>query len=121
MPISSKSAARPAQAGLQEWGLVLLESLGVGVMFVILLMAAVLFLTGVYVQVIWPLTDWDLVNVSLEQYQSSIELVLVTVFTFGFFAGYYFISGAAWKKIKPRQEAPRKPVAPPRVIARYRQ
>lgn len=101
--------------------MVLLESLGVGVFMVILLVAAVLFLTGIYVQVIWPLTDWDLVNVHLEQYESTIELVLVSVFCFGFFAGYYTISGAAWKKINPKAHMSSKPGPPQRVIARSRQ
>ena len=100
--------------------MVLLESLGVGVLMVLLLMALVLLLTGVYVQVIWPLTNWDLVNVSLEKYESTIELVLVSVFCFGFFSGYYMISGAAWK-MKPKAASPSKGAAPQRVIARHRQ
>lgn len=101
--------------------MVLLESLGVGLLMVLLLVALVLLLTGVYVQVIWPLTNWDLANVSLEQYQSTIELVLVSVFCFGFFSGYYMISGAAWKKMKSKTASPSKGAAPQRVIARHRQ
>ena len=121
--MTTSSQTRPvqsAQSGLQEWALVLLESLGVGVFLVILLLAVVLLAIGVYVQVIWPLTDWDLVNVSLEQYQSLIELVLVSVFTFGFFAGYYCISGAAWKKVQPKKETLAKAASAKRVITRYR-
>jgi hypothetical protein len=122
MPSQSNTpSAQAAQSGFQEWVLVLLESLGVGIFLVILLLAAVLLVIGLYVQVVWPLTDWDLVNVSLEQYQSLIELVLVTVFTFGFFGGYYCISGAAWKKIKPKTEAPAKGTTSQRAISRYRQ
>jgi hypothetical protein len=103
--------AQPAQEGFQEWVMVLFESIGVGILLVILLLAAVLVITGLYVQVVWPLTDWDMVNVSLEQYQSLIELVLVMVFSFGFFAGFYFISGSAWKKMKPKMDGPQKLVA----------
>ena len=99
-----KTAIRPAtkpvpQDPTKELAMVFLQSIGVGMMAVILLLAAVLVLVGVYVQVIWPLTDWDLVSVKLEPYNSAITAVLAGVFIGGFAAGYWCISGNAWKRL----------------------
>ena len=77
----------------------ILESIGVGMMAVILLLAAVLIVVGIYVQVIWPLTDWDFVSVSLEPYNAAITAILTGVFIGGFAAGYWCISGNAWKRL----------------------
>lgn len=79
------------------------ESASVGVMAVVLMLAAVLVVVGVYVQVIWPLTDWDFVNVSLEQYSSAATAIVAGVFLGGSAAGYWCISGNAWKKM-PRPQ-----------------
>jgi hypothetical protein len=112
-----KTAVRPAQKPasekeiLKEWVIVLLESMGVGAVAVILLLAAVLLAVGIYVQIVWPLTDWDLVGVSLESYQSAANAVLTGVFIGGFLAGYWCISGHAWKKLPgPSGILPRVPV-----------
>lgn len=105
MAASVKTAARPGarpteqQGPWKEWAMVLFESAAVGMMAVVLLLAAVLIVVGIYVQVIWPLTDWDLVTVSLEPYNSAITAVLTGVFVGGFAAGYWCISGEAWKKL----------------------
>ena len=94
--------------------MIVLESIGVGMMAVILLLAAVLVMVGIYVQVIWPLTDWDLVGVSLEPYNSAITAVLTGVFIGGFAAGYWCISGNAWKRL------PRPSGVLPRAVVRAR-
>ncbi len=99
-----KTAVRPAtkpapQDPWKELAMVVLQSVGFGMMAVVLLLAAVLVMVGIYVQVIWPLTDWDLVNVSLEPYNSAITAVLTGVFIGGFAAGYWCISGNAWKRL----------------------
>ena len=94
--------------------MVVMESIGVGMMAVILLLAAVLITVGIYVQVIWPLTDWDLIGVSLEPYNSAITAVLTGVFIGGFAAGYWCISGNAWKRL------PSPSGVLPRTVARAR-
>jgi hypothetical protein len=115
-----KTAIRPVQSAaedseLKRWAMLLFESAGVGMMSVILILALVLLAVGVYVQLIWPLTDWDLVTVAPVQYNSTVSAVLTTIFVIGFFAGFWFISGAAWKRIKrPR------PIFAQRVVARSR-
>jgi|SRR5215471_4739259 len=100
-----KTAIRRVQSGaedseLKRWALLLLESAGVGMMSVILVLALVLLAVGIYVQLIWPLTDWDLVTVTPEQYHSTVSALLTTIFVIGFLAGFWFISGAAWKGMK---------------------
>jgi hypothetical protein len=99
--IPARSAAAPvaAQDPWKEWVMVLFESVAVGMMAVILLLAAVLLLIGLYVQLIYPLTNWDFVSVSLEQYSSAVTAILTGVFLAGFAVGYWYISGNAWKKM----------------------
>ena len=94
--------------------MIILESIGVGMMSVTLLLATVLLVVGIYVQVVWPLTDWDLVNVSLEPYNSTITAVLTGVFIGGTAAGYWCISGNAWKRL------PRPSGIMPRTVVRAR-
>jgi len=96
--------AKPAGVDetLKQLGMILFESMGVGVTLVLLVLAGVLLLVGVYVQVVWPLTGWDLVSVKFEDYESLATMFLTTVFIFGFFAGYWYISGSASKQIKTR-------------------
>ena len=119
MAVPRKTGLRPnaksaSQYPWKEVAMVVLESVGVGMMAVILSLAAVLVLVGVYVQVVWPLTDWDLVSVSLEPYNSGITAVLTGVFIGGFAAGYWCISGNAWKRL------PRPSGIMPRTAARAR-
>ena len=91
------------------------ESLGAGALAIMLVFAAVLVVVGVYVQVVWPLTDWDMVGVSLEPYWTTIITVLVFVFIAGSAAGFWFVSGAAWQtqgRIPPaRGVAPKRPIS----------
>lgn len=91
--------------------MLLFQSLAVGMMSVIAVLALVLVMVGIYVQVIWPLTDWDLGTGSIEQYSSMATTVLTLVFIFGFGAGYWFISGGAWKTAKPKAGMPQRAVA----------
>lgn len=73
-----RPAASIPSPGIQQWAMVLFES--VGMMSVILVLARVQVAVGIFVQMIWPLTDWDLVMVMLEQYDSTVSAFLITVF-----------------------------------------
>lgn len=109
VPSAANSASREPW---KELALLLFGSAGAGIMAVILLLSAVLVVVGLYVQLIWPLTDWDLVSVSMEQYNSAAKAILIGVFLGGFSAGFWCISGNAWKKASPTpalQKAPAKP------------
>jgi hypothetical protein len=60
-------------------------------------MALVMVVVGVYVIVVWPLTFWDLAGSGLEKYGSWAETVLWSVFAGGTLAGYWCFSGLAFK------------------------
>ncbi|MBZ5706131.1 MAG: hypothetical protein LAN63_12315 [Acidobacteriia bacterium] len=99
---------------LKHWAMIVFESLGVGALAIMLVFAAVLVVVGVYVQVVWPLTDWNLVEVSLDPYRSAISTVFFFIFVAASALGFWFISGAAWKNQRPTPSARR--VAPrPRI------
>ena len=115
-----KTAIRPVQSGaedseLKRWAMLLLERAGLRITSVILVLVLVLVAVGIYVQLIWPLTDWDLATVTPVQHSSTVSALLTTIFVIGFFAGFWFISGAAWKRMKrPR------PIFALKVVARSR-
>jgi uncharacterized membrane protein YqjE len=74
------------------------ESLSVGIMVVLCVMLAVLLVVGVYVMIVWPLTFWDLTDSGLEKYGSWAKTVLWSLFAGGSLAGYWCVSGAAFKQ-----------------------
>jgi len=67
-------------------------------MVVLFVMLAVMLLVGVYTTVVWPLTFWDLTDSGLEKYGSWVKTVLWSLFAGGSLAGYWCISGAAFKQ-----------------------
>jgi len=83
--------------------MVVFESLAVGVVAIILTLAVVLVAVGLYVQIVWPLTDWDLVSVDFGPYRPLFDTTLLMIFAFGSVLGFWFISGAAWKGEAPRR------------------
>jgi hypothetical protein len=75
--------------------MLLFESLSVGTIMVLIVMLAVMLLVGVYVTIVWPLTLWDLAD--LEWDGSWSKIALWSVFAGGSLAGYWCISGQAFK------------------------
>jgi len=67
-------------------------------MVVLFVMLAVMLLVGVYTTVVWRLTFWDLTDSGLEKYGSWVKTVLWSLFAGGSLAGYWCISGAAFKQ-----------------------
>ena len=76
--------------------MVLYESLSVGITAILVLVGVALLAVGLYVLVIWPLTEWDLVNVHLGAYQPTLRFFLVVIFMVASLVGFWFISGVAW-------------------------
>jgi hypothetical protein len=81
----------------QFWGMLIFESLSAGAMALLVGLAAVMVLVGVYVIIVWPLTFWDLGDVEWEKYGSWAQTVLWSVFGGGTLAGYWCFSGMAFK------------------------
>jgi hypothetical protein len=92
----SSISGRP-EPDRQHWIMLLLESLSVGVLAIFLLFFITMVVVGVYAIVIWPLTFWDLANLGLEKYGSWINTILWSVFAGGSLAGFWCLSGAAFK------------------------
>jgi hypothetical protein len=93
--------------------MLLFESLSAGATVVLVVIAAVIALVGLYTIIVWPLTFWDGANSGLEQYASWGNVVLWSLFAGGSLAGFWCFSGAAFKgkaarKVQPRPEAVRK-------------
>jgi len=76
--------------------MLLFESLSAGAMAVLVGLAAVMAVVGLYVIVVWPLTFWDLANSGLETYSGWASTVVWSVFAGGSLAGYWCFSGAAF-------------------------
>ena len=99
-PVVQRQRVESAQSGSssdEHWSVLLFESLSVGTIMVLLVMLASMFLVGVYVIVVWPLTFWDLTNSGLESYGSWAKTALWSIFAGGSVAGYWCISGAAFR------------------------
>jgi cell division septal protein FtsQ len=96
---------RPAPSD-QHWSLLLFESLSAGVLAIAVGLAVVMVAVGVYTLVVWPLTFWDVAQVSVEEYTSWEHTVLWSVFAGGSLAGYWCFSGAAFKDKRKRTPAP---------------
>lgn len=91
--------------------MLLFESLSAGAMAVLVGLAAVMAVVGLYVIVVWPLTFWDLANSGLENYSGWATTVVWSVFAGGSLAGYWCFSGAAFNtKSAAKRTAP--PVRP---------
>ena len=87
----------------EHWSMLVFESLSVGTIMVLLVMLAALMLVGVYAMVVWPLTFWDLSEWSLENYGSWARTALWSVFAGGSLAGYWCVSGAAFRQKTSRK------------------
>ena len=86
------------------------ESFGFGASAILMVIAAVLVIVGFYVQVIWPLTDWDMVEVSFDAWKPAMKAALVLIFFAGTAVGFAMVTGAAFQK--------KKPVTPVRRVSR---
>jgi hypothetical protein len=81
----------------QFWGMLVFESLSAGAMALLVGMAVVMVVVGLYVILVWPLTFWDLAGSEWEKYGSWAQTVLWSVFVGGTLAGYWCFSGLAFK------------------------
>jgi hypothetical protein len=96
--------------------MILFESFSAGAMALFTTFCAVLILVGLYTYTIWPLTEWDLVNVHLGRYSTYITGALLSIFLVPSIVAFWFLSGAAWGK--KRATAPH---IAPRASGRPRQ
>jgi hypothetical protein len=88
--------------------------MGVGALALLLLFWAVLIGVGLYGQIVWALTGWDLADVNVHAYRPHAMAFLWLVFAGGTGVGLWFFSGAAWKMIRDwgRKKAAARPRRP---------
>ena len=92
---------------LQQWAMIAFESFGFGASAILIVMAVVLVVVGFYVQVVWPLTEWDMVDVSLDSWKPLMKAALLLIFFAGTAIGFSMVTGAAFRKKTPPAPARR--------------
>ncbi|MBZ5721482.1 MAG: hypothetical protein LAO03_13975 [Acidobacteriia bacterium] len=109
MPSAQTKPSNPEP--LKHWTMIVFESLSVGITAILVIVGVALLAVGVYVQVIWPLTEWDLTDLHLGAYRPTVHFFLLVIFMVGSLVGFWFISGAAWgsKPERSRSPQPRQP------------
>jgi H+/Cl- antiporter ClcA len=94
--------------------MILFESFSAGAMALFIAFCAVLILVGLYTYTIWPLTEWDLVNVHMGRYSTYITGALLGIFLIPSIVSFWFLSGAAWSNRRTPQPTPRSSSPRPR-------
>jgi flagellar basal body-associated protein FliL len=82
--------------------MLIFESLSAGGIAVLIALAAVLVLAGIYGLVVWPFTNWDLAHVESGSWW---EYALGLIFAAGATAGFWCFSGAAFREKATQQRA----------------
>src|SRR5437868_15059658 len=101
MPPNRSNPSNPEPR--KQWGMMLFESLCVGITAIMVIFGVVLLGVCLYVQVIWPLTEWDMVNVHLGAYKPTIKFFLIVIFMAASLIGFWFLSGMAWNSVQERR------------------
>src|SRR5258708_3832579 len=113
MPPTRTNPSHPEP--LKHWTMILFESLSFGITAIMVIFGAVLLGVCLYVQVIWPLTEWDMVNVHLGAYKPTIKFLLIVVFMAASLVGFWLISGMAWNSVQERKRMSSTSSSRPRV------
>lgn len=96
--------SRRSTSDEQSWPMLIFESLSAGMIAVLLVLAAVLVLVGIYTGVVWPITKWDLAFAQSAKYRLWAERALGMIFAAGSGLGFWYFSGAAFRE-KPAGRA----------------
>jgi hypothetical protein len=82
--------------------MILFYAMGVGALALVILFFVVLLGIGLYGQLIWTFTMWDLSSVRSAAVKPWAHLTLWTVFLSGTGVGVWFFGGFAWKNLDGR-------------------
>jgi uncharacterized membrane protein YsdA (DUF1294 family) len=96
--------SRRSASDEQSWPMLIFESLSAGMITVLLVLAAVLVLVGIYTGVVWSITKWDLAFAHSAKYRLWAERTLWLIFAAGSGLGFWYFSGAAFRE-KPARRA----------------
>jgi hypothetical protein len=83
--------------------MVLFYAMGVGVLALAAFFLIVLMGVGLYGQLVWTFTQWDLSSVRSAAVKPWAHFMLWMVFLCGTLVGVWFFSGYAWKSLNARR------------------
>jgi len=99
---TSANARKPVSASVDHWTMVLFYAIGVGALALIALFFVALVAVGLYGQLVWSFTQWDLSSVRSEMVKPWAQFTLWMVFLFGTCVGVWFFGGYAWQHLNQR-------------------
>jgi hypothetical protein len=102
----ARPQAKPApqtNASVDHWTMVLFYAIGVGALALVLFVLVALVGLGLYGQLVWTFTQWDLTGVRSTAMKPWAHFVLWTVFASGTLIGIWFFGGYAWKNLNGRR------------------
>lgn len=79
--------------GITRGSMLFFASLSSGIAALIVGFVVLITIVGAYAVLIWPLTFWDLANLSLERYGGWTASIALSVFAGGALAGFWVFSG----------------------------
>ena len=83
--------------------MVLVYAIGVGALALMLFFLLSLFAIGVYSQLVWTFTQWDLASVRSAMLRPWAHFTLAIVFLAGTGVGIWFFGGYAWRHLMARR------------------
>jgi len=100
----AKRASQTVQgnASVDHWTMVLFYALCVGVLALVGFFFVVLMGVGLYGQLVWTFTQWDLSSVRSAAVKPWAHFTLWVVFLAGTSTGVWFFGGYAWKNLNAR-------------------
>jgi hypothetical protein len=82
--------------------MVLFYAIGVGALALMVFFFLALLGVGLYGQLVWTFTQWDLASVRSAVVKPWAHFTLLMVFLSGTVMGIWFFGGFAWKNLKVR-------------------
>jgi len=83
--------------------MVLFYAMGVGVLALVAFFFVALMCVGLYGQLVWTFTQWDLSSVRSAAVKPWAHFTLWMVFLSGTLVGIWFFGGYAWKNLNTRR------------------
>jgi hypothetical protein len=99
---SVPNSRQPGSRSVDHWTMVLFYAMGFGVLALVGLFFITLCAIGLYGQLVWTFTQWDLSSIRSAAVRPWAHLTLWTVFLSGTSAGVWFFGGYAWRNLNQR-------------------
>jgi hypothetical protein len=100
--VVTRSVKAAPSASVDHWSMVLFYAIGVGALALVVFFFLALLGVGLYGQLVWTFTQWDLASVRSAVVKPWAHFTLLMVFLSGTVIGIWFFGGYAWKNLKVR-------------------